>query len=118
MDVLLLARLQFAITIIYHFFFVPLTLGLSLVVAILETIYVITGKETYKRTDQVLGKVIPDQFCRWCGHRHRPGISVWYGMVGILALCWGYFRSSISDRSIGCIFPGIHFFGCVDFWVG
>ena len=30
MDVLLLARLQFAITIIYHFFFVPLTLGLSL----------------------------------------------------------------------------------------
>jgi cytochrome d ubiquinol oxidase subunit I len=57
MDVLLLARLQFAITIIYHFFFVPLTLGLSLVVAILETIYVCTGKETYKRMTKFWGKL-------------------------------------------------------------
>jgi cytochrome d ubiquinol oxidase subunit I len=57
MDVLLLARLQFAITIVYHFFFVPLTLGLSLVVAILETIYVITGKEIYKRLTKFWGKL-------------------------------------------------------------
>ena len=58
MDVLLLARLQFAITIVYHFFFVPLTLGLSLVVAILETIYVITGKENYKRLTKFWGKLL------------------------------------------------------------
>ncbi len=58
MDVLLLARLQFAITIIYHFFFVPLTLGLSLVVAILETIYASTGKEIYKRMTQFWGKLL------------------------------------------------------------
>jgi len=57
MDVLLLARLQFAITIIYHFFFVPLTLGLSLVVAIFETIYVITGKEKYKQLTKFWGKL-------------------------------------------------------------
>lgn len=57
MDVVLLARLQFAITIIYHFFFVPLTLGLSLVVAILETTYVITGKEKYKRLTKFWGKL-------------------------------------------------------------
>jgi cytochrome d ubiquinol oxidase subunit I len=57
MDVLLLARLQFAITIIYHFFFVPLTLGLSLAVAILETIYVITGKEIYKQLTKFWGKL-------------------------------------------------------------
>jgi cytochrome d ubiquinol oxidase subunit I len=57
MDVLVLARLQFAITIIYHFFFVPLTLGLSLVVAIFETIYVATGKETYKRLTKFWGKL-------------------------------------------------------------
>jgi cytochrome d ubiquinol oxidase subunit I len=57
MDVLLLARLQFAITIIYHFFFVPLTLGLSLVVAILETIYVITGRDIYKRLTKFWGKL-------------------------------------------------------------
>jgi cytochrome d ubiquinol oxidase subunit I len=58
MDVLLLARIQFAITIIYHFFFVPLTLGLSLVVAILETIYVSTGKEIYKRLTKFWGKLL------------------------------------------------------------
>jgi cytochrome d ubiquinol oxidase subunit I len=58
MDVLLLARLQFAITIIYHFFFVPLTLGLSLVVAILETIYVKTGNEKYKRLTKFWGKLL------------------------------------------------------------
>ncbi|OGN89971.1 MAG: cytochrome D ubiquinol oxidase subunit I, partial [Chloroflexi bacterium RBG_13_48_10] len=57
MDVLLLARLQFAITIVYHFFFVPLTLGLSLVVAILETFYVITGKDVYKRLTKFWGKL-------------------------------------------------------------
>jgi cytochrome d ubiquinol oxidase subunit I len=58
MDVLLLARLQFAITIIYHFFFVPLTLGLSLVVAILETIYVTTGNDIYKRMTKFWGKLL------------------------------------------------------------
>ncbi len=57
MDVVLLARLQFAITIIYHFFFVPLTIGLSLVVAILETVYVTTGKEIYKRMTLFWGKL-------------------------------------------------------------
>jgi len=58
MDVLLLARLQFAITIIYHFFFVPLTLGLSLIVAILETIYASTGNEIYKRMTKFWGKLL------------------------------------------------------------
>lgn len=57
MDVLLLARLQFALTIIYHFFFVPLTLGLSLMVAILETLYVTTGNEKYKRLTKFWGKL-------------------------------------------------------------
>jgi cytochrome d ubiquinol oxidase subunit I len=57
MDVLILARLQFALTIIYHFFFVPLTIGLSLVVAILESIYVSTGKEIYMRLTKFWGKL-------------------------------------------------------------
>jgi len=48
MDALLLARWQFGITSVYHFLFVPLTLGLSVLVAIMETIYVRTGDETYK----------------------------------------------------------------------
>jgi cytochrome d ubiquinol oxidase subunit I len=52
---LLLSRLQFAITTVYHFFFVPLTLGLSILVAIMETIYVRTGDATYKRMAQFWG---------------------------------------------------------------
>ncbi len=57
MDPLLLARWQFAITTVYHFFFVPLTLGLALLVAIMETIYVRTGDETWKRMTKFWGKL-------------------------------------------------------------
>ena len=57
MDVLLLSRLQFAVTTVYHFFFVPLTLGLSILVAIMETLYVRSGDETYKRMTQFWGKL-------------------------------------------------------------
>ena len=40
MDVLMLSRLQFAMATMFHFIFVPLTLGLSILVAIMETKYV------------------------------------------------------------------------------
>ena len=43
------SRAQFALTAIYHWFFVPLTLGLSFIVAMMETIYVRTGREEWKR---------------------------------------------------------------------
>ncbi|MDP2993902.1 MAG: cytochrome ubiquinol oxidase subunit I, partial [Anaerolineales bacterium] len=48
---------QFAITTIYHFFLVPLTLGLSILVAIFESRYVATGNETYKRLTKFWGKI-------------------------------------------------------------
>ncbi|MDQ0287433.1 cytochrome d ubiquinol oxidase subunit I [Desulfofundulus luciae] len=57
MDALLLARWQFAITSVYHFLFVPLTLGLSVLVAIMETIYVRTGNETYRQMARFWGKL-------------------------------------------------------------
>jgi cytochrome d ubiquinol oxidase subunit I len=57
MDALALARWQFAITTIFHFFFVPLTLGLSILVAIMETKYVTSGDETYKRMTKFWGKI-------------------------------------------------------------
>jgi cytochrome bd ubiquinol oxidase subunit I len=57
MSFVLLSRWQFAITTIYHFFFVPLTLGLVWFLAILETIYVRTGDETYKRMVLFWGKL-------------------------------------------------------------
>jgi len=43
------SRAQFALTAIYHWLFVPLTLGLSFILAIMETIYVKTGKEEWRR---------------------------------------------------------------------
>ncbi len=52
-----LARWQFAITTIYHFFFVPVTLGLALFLAMLETRYVISGDEIYKRMVKFWGKI-------------------------------------------------------------
>ncbi|MGC8779531.1 MAG: cytochrome ubiquinol oxidase subunit I [Anaerolineae bacterium] len=57
MDSLLIARWQFAITTVYHFFFVPLTLGLSILVAIMQTIWVRTGDETYRRLTRFWGKL-------------------------------------------------------------
>jgi cytochrome bd ubiquinol oxidase subunit I len=62
MDALLLARMQFAITTVYHFFFVPLTLGLSVLVAIMETIYVRTGQVVYKRMAKFWGKLFVINF--------------------------------------------------------
>jgi cytochrome bd ubiquinol oxidase subunit I len=57
MDVVLLARWQFAITSVYHYLFVPLTLGLSILVALMEIIYVRTGNETYKEMVKFWGKL-------------------------------------------------------------
>ena len=57
MDALLLARLQFAIVTVYHFFFVPLTLGLSVLLAIMETKYVTSGDEKYKVMTKFWGKL-------------------------------------------------------------
>ncbi|GAC1366603.1 MAG: cytochrome ubiquinol oxidase subunit I [Ktedonobacteraceae bacterium] len=57
MDALTLSRLQFGSTIVYHFLFVPLTMGLALIIAIMETLYVRSGNTTYKRMAQFWGKL-------------------------------------------------------------
>lgn len=57
MDVVVLSRLQFAVTVFFHFIFVPLTLGLSIVVAAMETLYVRTNNEVYKRMAKFWGKL-------------------------------------------------------------
>ena len=57
MDIVALSRWQFALTTIYHFFFVPLTLGLGWLVAILETMYVRSGNPMYKRLTKFWGKL-------------------------------------------------------------
>ena len=62
MDVLMLSRLQFAMATMFHFIFVPLTLGLSILVAIMETKYVRTGDEMYKRMTKFWGKLFVINF--------------------------------------------------------
>jgi cytochrome d ubiquinol oxidase subunit I len=57
MDALFLARLQFAVTTVYHFFFVPLTLGLSLLVALMQTMYYRTNDEAWKKHTLFWGKL-------------------------------------------------------------
>ncbi len=57
MEALELARWQFGITTVYHFIFVPLTLGLSVLVAILQTFYYRTGDIQYKRLTKYFGKL-------------------------------------------------------------
>ena len=57
MDPLILARWQFAITTVYHFFFVPLTLGLSVLVAVMQTLWFVTEDETWKRMTKFWGKL-------------------------------------------------------------
>ncbi|MGB6066792.1 MAG: cytochrome ubiquinol oxidase subunit I [Desulfomonilaceae bacterium] len=62
MDAVLLSRLQFAVATYFHFLFVPLTLGLSILVAIMETRYVSTGDEQFKRMTKYWGKLLVINF--------------------------------------------------------
>ncbi|KIP52069.1 cytochrome ubiquinol oxidase subunit I [Leucobacter komagatae] len=57
LDPVALARWQFGLTTLYHFIFVPLTIGMALLVAILQTAWVRTGKEKYLRLTKLFGKV-------------------------------------------------------------
>ena len=57
MDMVMLSRIQFASTTIFHFFFVPLSIGLALLVAIMQTMYVKKGDEQYKKMAKFWGKL-------------------------------------------------------------
>lgn len=56
MDALILARAQFAATTVFHFFFVPLSIGLAFIVAIYQTMYVVKKNEIYKDMAKFWGK--------------------------------------------------------------
>ena len=57
LDALTLARWQFGLTTLYHFLFVPLTIGMALLVAILQTCWVVTNKVKYLRLTKLFGKI-------------------------------------------------------------
>ena len=52
-----LSRLQFALTALYHFLFVPLTLGMSFMLVIMEAIYVMTGRAIWREITRFWGKI-------------------------------------------------------------
>ncbi len=56
------SRLQFAITAIYHFLFVPLTLGLAVILGIMESIYVMTNREIWRDLTKFWGKLFAINF--------------------------------------------------------
>lgn len=58
MDIVDLARLQFASTTIFHYIFVPLSIGLTLLIAMMETLYVVKKQDIYKRMAQFWGKFL------------------------------------------------------------
>jgi cytochrome d ubiquinol oxidase subunit I len=62
LDAVLLSRIQFAITAAYHFLFVPLTIGLVILVAIMETLYVRTKNDKYRRMADFWGKLFTINF--------------------------------------------------------
>jgi cytochrome bd ubiquinol oxidase subunit I len=57
MNPVTLSQWQFGVTTVYHFFFVPLTIGLAVLVAIMETLYARTGNEVYLRMTKFWGKL-------------------------------------------------------------
>ncbi len=57
-----LSRLQFAITALYHFLFVPLTMGLAVMLGIMESVYVMTGKEIWREMTKFWGKLFAINF--------------------------------------------------------
>lgn len=84
-----LSRWQFATTSMYHFLFVPLTLGLSFLLAIMESTYVMTGKEIYKDMTQFWGKLF--------GINFALGVTTGLTMEFQFGMNWSYFSHYVGD---------------------
>ena len=84
-----LSRWQFALTAMFHFIFVPLTLGLSFLLAIMESVYVMTGKEIYKQMTQLWGKLF--------GINFAIGVATGLTMEFQFGMNWSYYSHYVGD---------------------
>ena len=75
LDVVNLSRLQFGLTAMYHFLFVPLTIGLSVLMAIMESVYVMTGRAIWRDMTRFWGKLFGINFAMGDGDRHHAWSS-------------------------------------------
>ncbi|GBU12173.1 cytochrome d terminal oxidase subunit I [Enterobacterales bacterium] len=88
-DIVELSRLQFALTAMYHFLFVPLTLGMAFLLAIMETVYVLTGKQIYKDMTKFWGKLFAVNFAL--------GVATGLTMEFQFGTNWSYFSHYVGD---------------------
>jgi cytochrome d ubiquinol oxidase subunit I len=88
-DVVSLSRLQFALTALYHFLFVPLTLGLAMMLAIMESVYVMTGREIWKRMVQFWGVLF--------GINFAMGVATGVTMEFQFGTNWAYYSHYVGD---------------------
>jgi cytochrome d ubiquinol oxidase subunit I len=84
-----LSRLQFALTAMYHFLFVPLTLGMSFILVIMESVYVMTGKEIYKDMTKFWGKLF--------GINFALGVTTGITMEFQFGTNWAYYSHYVGD---------------------
>ncbi len=84
-----LSRWQFAATALYHFLFVPLTLGLSFLLAAMETVYVTTGKKIYRDMTQFWGKLFLINFAL--------GVATGLTMEFEFGTNWSFYSSFVGD---------------------
>jgi cytochrome d ubiquinol oxidase subunit I len=88
-EVVDLSRLQFAVTALYHFLFVPLTLGLSWLLVIMEAVYVMTGKQVYKDMTQFWGKLF--------GINFAMGVTTGLTLEFQFGTNWSYYSHYVGD---------------------
>ncbi|WP_034297206.1 cytochrome ubiquinol oxidase subunit I [Herbaspirillum sp. RV1423] len=88
-EVVSLSRLQFAVTALYHFLFVPLTLGLSWILVIMESVYVMTGSPIYKDMTRFWGKLF--------GINFAMGVATGITLEFQFGTNWSYYSHYVGD---------------------
>ena len=89
MDIVELSRLQFAITALYHFLFVPLTLGLSILLGIMETVFVMTGRPIWRDLTKFWGTLF--------GINFAMGVATGITMEFQFGTNWAYYSHYVGD---------------------
>jgi len=88
-EVVDLSRLQFGATALYHFLFVPLTLGMTWMLVIMESVYVMTGKQVYKDMTKFWGKLF--------GINFAMGVTTGITMEFQFGTNWAYYSHYVGD---------------------
>ena len=107
MDAVFLARLQFGLTAGFHFLFPPTTLGLSLLVVIIEALYVRTKDEVYKTAVRLSRQDPRDRLRHGRGHGHRPRIRLRQQLGGLFPDGRRYLRRAPRRRGRLLLFPRV-----------